>query len=139
MKKRFRFRDDERGATAVEFALVGPLFLLVIFGVMQVSIWVLAGVSLQHAAEMAARCAAVKSSKCSCSATTGCTVADIQTFAAAQAAGVTVPASSFTVSGLVTKDACGGVKVTGPFTPMSFTAGLGLRTYTANASACYPT
>lgn len=137
MKKRFRFRDDERGATAVEFALVGPLFLLVIFGVMQVSIWVLAGVSLQHAAEMAARCAAVRSSACSCTAS-GCTDDGIKTYAASQVVALTVAKQAFTTSGVVgAKDACGGVLVTATFTP--FNVGLGLPEFVANARACYPT
>ena len=138
MNSRFSFRRDERGVTAVEFALVGPLFLMLLFGVMQVSIWVLSAVSLQHAAEIAARCAAVKSTQCSCTSA-GCTVSGIQAYAADQATGLSVPATAFTVTGLVTKDACGGVKVTGSFTPFSFTDGFGLPTYTASASACYPT
>ena len=138
MTRLARFRRDERGATAVEFAFVGPPFLLLLFGVMQVAIWALSAVSLQHAAEVAARCAALKSSQCGCAAAGGCTVEAVRQYAVARATGLTIPPEAFTVSGLAAKDPCGGVKVTGSFTAFSVTQGFGLPTYTAEASACYP-
>lgn len=133
------FFSDEKGATAVEFAFVGPVFLVLLFGLMQGGFWVLSSVSLQHSAELAARCAAVQSSQCNCT-TSGCTVAEIQTYAANQVVAFDVPTTAFTVTGIGAADAtCAGVKVTGSYTPLAFTASLGLPTYTAAASACYPT
>jgi hypothetical protein len=50
-----------------------------------------------------------------------------------------VPSSSFVIGGIGVADAtCSGVKVSGTFTPFSFTDGWGLPTYSAQASACYP-
>lgn len=147
MIKRLSFRRDEAGATAVEFAFVGPLFLLFLFGIMQVGIWALSAVSLQHAAELAARCAAVKSANCGCAAGV-CTVDAIQSFAARQVTVLTVPATAFRVQGVPTAVSCGsssGVSVSVndagysvQYTPINFTSWLNLPTYTPTASACYP-
>jgi Flp pilus assembly protein TadG len=54
------FQDDECGATAVEFALVAPVFLAAVFGVIQLSVLALTVASLNYAVEKGARCAAVR-------------------------------------------------------------------------------
>jgi hypothetical protein len=132
------FRKNEQGVTAVEFAFVAPAFLMLLFGIMQLSIWALSAVSVQHAAELAARCAAVRSAACGCSAA-GCSIASVRQFAASQVVAFEVPTETFAIAGIGVADAsCNGVKVSAAYTPFSFTAGWGIPTYTTNASACYP-
>jgi Flp pilus assembly protein TadG len=50
-----RFRAAERGATAVEFALIAPAFLATIFAVIQTTIFLFAQQALQTAANEAGR------------------------------------------------------------------------------------
>ena len=57
-----RLARDKRGAAAVEFALVAPLFLLLAIGGMEVSIAIHKGSSVQYAIEKAARTAMITAS-----------------------------------------------------------------------------
>jgi Flp pilus assembly protein TadG len=50
-----RFAVARRGATAVEFALVAPAFLALLFGIFQVTIFMFAQLHLQNAATQAGR------------------------------------------------------------------------------------
>ncbi|GEO16892.1 TadE/TadG family type IV pilus assembly protein [Microvirga aerophila] len=52
--------QDEGGATAVEFAIVAPVFLAAIFGIIQLSLLAFTVASLNYAVEKGARCAAVR-------------------------------------------------------------------------------
>lgn len=53
--KKFRFRRDEEGATAVEFALVAPIFLVFVLGIMDLSGFYFVQGQLQNAVEQASR------------------------------------------------------------------------------------
>jgi len=46
----YRFKQSDAGATAVEFALVGPIFLLLMFAIFEVSLMFFAAVNLDGAA-----------------------------------------------------------------------------------------
>lgn len=61
---------NREGTTAVEFALVAPVFIALIFGTIGVSFAVFLIGSLHFAVEDGARCASVKTTICSDSATT---------------------------------------------------------------------
>lgn len=50
-----RFVRTERGATAVEFALIAPPFLAMLLGILEVAIFLFAQMTLQNAANQAAR------------------------------------------------------------------------------------
>jgi Flp pilus assembly protein TadG len=50
-----RFRDAQHGATAVEFALIAPLFFGLIIAVLQTTIFLFAQATLQNAANTAGR------------------------------------------------------------------------------------
>jgi Flp pilus assembly pilin Flp len=50
---------DERGIAAVEMAILGPVFLALLFGVIQCGILVFAQASLHYAVQKGVRCAAV--------------------------------------------------------------------------------
>jgi|APMI01.1.fsa_nt_gi Flp pilus assembly protein TadG len=128
---RFRyFIRDESGAAAVEFGLTSPIYIFVLFGVFQISIWLWTDFALHRGVEAAARCAAVTPSICNTDTAT-------KQFASKQSYGMNVPTSAFTVS----KTTCGttvGYKVSGTYAAFDFTKGLGMSAFTASASACYP-
>lgn len=62
--------NDDAGATAVEFALMLPVFILMILGGMETATLGFAVSSLHFAVEDAARCAAVKTTVCTDGAAT---------------------------------------------------------------------
>ena len=53
------FRGDRRGAAAVEFALVAPLFLSLLIGTAELSRWAWGAAATRDLAARAARCIAV--------------------------------------------------------------------------------
>ena len=55
----FRIIDDNRGASAVEFALTAPVFFVMLFAVIDGGLLLWTQVGLQHGAEAAARCASI--------------------------------------------------------------------------------
>jgi hypothetical protein len=52
-------RDDTRGGTLVEFAVTVPVFLLLMFGLIQAGLLLWTKAGLQHGVEVATRCASV--------------------------------------------------------------------------------
>jgi len=83
------FSTDTRGATAVEFALTAPLFIAMLFGVIQVGLMLWTQFSMQHAVEAAARCAS----------TGACvTSSDVQSYAVQYAIGLGFSPSVFTAA-----------------------------------------
>ncbi len=85
------FCQDGSGASAVEFAIVAPVFVLLLFAAIEGGLLLWTQLGLQHGVEVAARCASVNAGLC------GSTAA-IQDFAARQAFGLNVPPSTFSVS-----------------------------------------
>lgn len=118
---------ENRGTTAVEFAVLAPVFVLMLLGIFEFgrALWTQA--SLQYATQRAARCAAVNTSTCD-------NASDTASYAAAQVLGITVPASDFTVS----TPSCGH-KIAASL-PFRFVVSR-LFTYsiTLTAQSCYPT
>jgi Flp pilus assembly protein TadG len=64
------FRPDQQGTTAVEFAIIAPVFIAMLVGTMTLSIGLFLIGSLHFAVEDGARCASVKTTICSDAATT---------------------------------------------------------------------
>lgn len=122
--------SSRRGATAVEYALVLPMLLLFILGIMDTGRLLWTYTTLYRATEAAARCAAVNTTDCG-------TTAQITNRAVAEAWGLNVDAAAFTVS----TQAC-GVQVRASYNFTFVIPGLGdvapLGTITLNATACYP-
>jgi Flp pilus assembly protein TadG len=118
---------DEDGAAAVEFAITSPVYFLALFGLAQVGLWLWSDFSLQRAVDVASRCAALLTSTCG-------TTSEIQTYAASNAIGLSVPSTAFSV----TNASC-GAQVSAAYQVPTFTAGLGLPNITVHVSACYPT
>lgn len=50
-----RFRNDDRGVTAIEFAMVATPFLMLLFGIIAVGLYFFVTFSLENAVEQAAR------------------------------------------------------------------------------------
>jgi Flp pilus assembly protein TadG len=119
--------QDERGASALEFALLAPVFFLFIFGIIEFGIVFWTQVGLQHGAEMAARCASINTNLCPTN-----NPSTITGYAIQQAYGLTLPASTFTYS----TPACGNqVSATYSFV---FVGLPNLGPLTLTAQACFP-
>ncbi len=84
-------RHSNRGTTAIEFAMLFPVYLLMLFGVIEFGRLLWTQSTLQQAVEAAARCASVDPSVCSNSSTTA-------NYAAAQMYGLNVSAGVFSVA-----------------------------------------
>jgi Flp pilus assembly pilin Flp len=117
-------RRDQQGTTAVEFAIIAPVFISLLIGTMALCLALFLVGSLHFAVEDGARCASVKTTICADAATTvaytqsrylGPNVSPTFTYAAA---------------------ACGN-SVTGS---ISYSMDAGFRTFTVpiSATACFP-
>ena len=127
MKVANKIWRDERGATALEFAILAPVFFLLIFGIIAFGLLFWTQVGLQHGAEMAARCASINTTLCPNGNPTA-----ITNYAMQQAFGLSLPASTFTYS----TPPCGNqVRATYTFV---FPDILNLRPLTLTAQACFP-
>jgi len=62
--------QDSRGTTAIEFAILGPVFIGMIIGTLYMCMLLFVVGSLHYAVEEAARCSSVKTTVCSDSAST---------------------------------------------------------------------
>jgi len=117
---------NTNGAVSIEFALTALPFMLVVFGLLQCGLWIWTQFALQHATEMATRCASINSTLCG-------TTEAIQNYAAQQALGLNVQASIFSVA----KMSCGN-QVTAHYIFPSFAPSLGFPSLTLTAQACFP-
>ena len=118
--------SDERGTTAVEFALVSPIFFLLTIGIMYLCMALWAVGSLHYAVEDGARCAAVRSTtQCKDQATT-ISYTQSRYFGPSNSASFTMPSPP-----------CGGFAVTGT---ANYVIDLGLTRVTVpiSATACFP-
>ena len=88
-----RIKNDTGGAVLVEAAITVPLFICLIFLMIEVGLILWTQASLQHGVEMAARCATVNPPTNTCN-----TVGNVKTFATTQSLGLNPPASTFTVT-----------------------------------------
>src|SRR5882757_7200283 len=121
------FRRDQRGATAVEFALTIPAFMLFVVAIMDGAMMMWTQLGLQHGAEMAARCAVVNTTSCG-------TNANIQSYAAAQAYGLGVTSSAYSVA-----TASCGKSVTASYTyNVTLFSYLGVPSPALTAKSCFP-
>lgn len=126
-----RLERDRGGTTAIETALVLPILLALFFGIIEVGhlLWTVS--ALNMVVQDAARCVSV--SNVSTPPATLCdTQAHMQSYAVARTWGMTVPASTFTL----TSPACGyQVTASYPYTPIVSYIPLSM---TLTARACFP-
>lgn len=114
---------SERGAAALELAIVAPVFFTLLLGIFYVSMTLWAYTSIQHAADEAARCASVMTTVCKDASTT-------QTYASNHYRGPGTPRFTYSTAG------CGNT-VTGLLT---FSWGIPLlnTSIPLSAAACFP-
>ena len=129
-----RLGSDRRGATIVEFAIVAPVLILFIFGVMEGAraLWI--AQSLQETVSNSARCLVIGRSPCE-------NIANTKTYAIARAAksSLTVPAASVTAEKGVTCNGLSGqgkVAIAMPFNSVLSSVMPNLTSI--NVSACMP-
>ena len=120
------FCRNTKGTTAVEFGITAPVFLMVIFGILECGALLWTQLGLQHGTQMAARCASINSSICG-------SANDIQTYAAQQAYGLPVSASVFTAS----TPTC-GKQVSASYTYRFISSYFGAPSLTLTAQSCFP-
>jgi len=118
-------RREQSGATAAEFALVVPTFLLLVFGTINVGMAMSAVIQVHYAAQKAARCL-------STDVTATCTTGNIDTIAKSYYDGPGMTALTFSA----TAPACGN-KVTGTGS-YDLVTGFSSTAVTITANACYP-
>jgi Flp pilus assembly pilin Flp len=58
-------RSDESGTTAIEFAIVGPIFIFLVIGIAFLCMGMAVAGSMHYAVEEGARCASVRKMVCS--------------------------------------------------------------------------
>jgi Flp pilus assembly pilin Flp len=117
--------NDERGTTAIEFAIVGPLFIMLLIGILYLCMCLAVVGSMHYAVEEGARCASVKTTVCTDQSST---VSYTQNHYFGPS---TLP--TFTYNSVA---ACGH-SVTGTIT---YVLDVGLKQFTVpiTASACFP-
>jgi Flp pilus assembly protein TadG len=121
-----RFISNAQGATAVEFGLTAPAFFAMLFGLIDGGMLLWTQLGLQHATEMAARCASINKNLC-------VDATSVKNYASTQALGLGMPASVFTLA----QPACGS-RVTASY-DFGLVAGYyGSSVITLNATACFP-
>jgi|SRR5579864_544054 len=86
-----RFKSGTLGAVAIEYAIILPVLLLFVFGIMDIGRLLWTYTTIVNASEAAARCFAIKAVGCT-------TTAQTQSYAVTQAWGLTVDPSVFTVT-----------------------------------------
>jgi Flp pilus assembly protein TadG len=121
-----RFLTHIGGATAVELSLTAPVFFAVVFGLIDCGLLLWTQLGLQHATELAARCASVNKTLCA-------DATAVKTYASTQVFGMAVPTSVFTLS----QAACGN-QVTASFDFGLVGGFFGTPVITLKAAACFP-
>jgi Flp pilus assembly protein TadG len=114
------------GATAVEFGLTAPLFMMLVFGIIEVGFALWAQYGLENAVEAASRCVSVNTITCS-------SASAIAEYAHTNTLGVGIPASAFAYDKL----SCGN-KVTGSYRYGYFTQYFNAVGVTLTAQSCFP-
>jgi hypothetical protein len=123
-----RLAADASGATAIEFALVAPLLLALLFGSLETGRYIWFAAALDHAVGKAARCAEVIGGAC---ATPQGLAEEVKGSLAGLA--VLAPVGE---SALVTRAAACGTEIRVGLTYPSLVPGLGPVLPALNASAC---
>ena len=139
MSRRQSFCGDERGTTAVEFAMVVTVLLALTLGTINMSLVLFAQSALHFAVDDAARCMSVKTA-CNNSVTVAGVTTSVpdstktSTYAKASYQGPNISVS-FTPTAGTTAGTCNQVTGTGKF---DLNAVVGDFPITLNAQACYP-
>jgi Flp pilus assembly protein TadG len=143
-----QIRDDTRGGTIVEYTLTMPLFILLMFGVVQAGILLWTWVGMQHGVEMAARCASVNYNANQAGLNTGCfsptapnavTANTVEVYAANNSFGINLPSSKFQATLNTTCGTNPGILVTASYTFNLIHYVFSAFSVPLTAQSCYPT
>jgi len=115
---------DQKGASVVEFALILPVFVAFVFGMINCGLMLWTQLGIEHGVVAAARCTTINPSVCP----------DVPAYAAQQAYGLNLPKTAFTV----TAPACGN-RVSASYGFQFVTLIMPPRSVTLTAQSCYPT
>ncbi|HEX3432373.1 MAG TPA: TadE family protein [Rhizomicrobium sp.] len=118
--------SKDSGATAVEFAITFPLFLVLLTGIIEIGLAAWSQFGLQYGAEAAVRCASVNTTTCA-------TPDQIASYAASHALGLSFPSSVFTIA----TASCGN-QVSASYAYPFYTLVFGTPTVTLTARSCFP-
>jgi len=125
MRKLIATFRDARGSTAIEFAILSPVFIGLIVSMLYMCMLLFVASSLHFAVEDAARCASVKTAICTDNAST-------QTYALSHFNASSILTPTFVAS----TPACGhSVTASASF---AFDFGLSRATVPISAAACFP-
>jgi Flp pilus assembly protein TadG len=123
---------DRRGAALAETAIVMPVFVLLIFGVIESGLLMFAQISLDNAVGAAARCAAINTNICG-------TPAAIKNYALSQTVGLPhVAVANFTPSNPICNNGSTQVSASYNFTSLVGTLVPYISSLTLTAAAQYP-
>jgi len=114
----------EGGASVVEFALILPVFIAFVFGMINCGLLLWTQLGLEHGVVAASRCAAINPSTCP----------DVPAYAAAEAYGLPIPKMAFTK----TMPECGD-QVVASYGFKFITLIFPTMNVTLAARSCYPT
>lgn len=126
MRRARHLLRDRSGVTALEFGLTAPIFIVFVFGLIEVALALWTQFGLQYGVEAAARCASITPSTCG-------TSSQIASYAASNALGLTVPSSTFTVSSA----SCGN-QVQASYTYSFSMPLIGTENLALSAQSCFP-
>lgn len=135
MKRVSRFGGDEKGATAVEFALVLPVMILMILGVIEGNRYLWSQQAVQEATSHTARCMAIGTDGCE-------TIDGVKAYAEQRASKVGVKINTADVTALANQN-CNGtdnmskVVISVPYAS-PLTSLIPVFPKTLNAEACFP-
>lgn len=121
-----RILRDQAGASAIEFALTFPVFLLILMAIAEGGLLMWTELGLQHGAEKAARCASVDASLCG-------NTSDVLNYAAQSSYGLNPPPSVFSL----TAKACGN-EVSANLQHNLLLSVFGAPSITVKAQSCFP-
>jgi uncharacterized membrane protein len=118
---------SRRGDVAVEMAIILPVLLLFVFGLIDFARLIWTQASLDYAVESAARCAAIDATQCG-------SAIQVQDYAVSKAFGLDVSPSAFSVAA-----APCGKRVSADFSFEFVVPWLATGSLALTAEACYPT
>jgi len=138
MSRVYRFLNEDRGASTVEFVLVMPLLAVLLMGTIYTCFMMYATATLHYTVESAARCYAVNYVFGANAARCG-TVAATQAYALSTYRGPGMTPALTTTSFLVTDDTtCNGKKVEVINAGYRLRTGIMTVSVPITASACFP-
>jgi Flp pilus assembly protein TadG len=133
---------DARGTTAIEFALVAPVFLMLVFGAIEYSrlLWTMH--ALQQVAFDGARCMAIPQSACASAGSYSATATTTHIQQTGSQWGLSIQSADITLSANVSRGGTTGfsqVQIGSKFnTPVPQIVLLAAAGTTLQATACYP-